>query len=56
MKKIIAMLLACVMVLGLAACGGTPAANQAPAANNGSAATEVTEITLKGLGSPGRSA
>lgn len=46
MKKIIAMLLACVMVLGLAACGGAPAANQAPAANNGSAA-EAAAITLK---------
>ena len=43
MKKLIAMLLALVMVLGLAACGGNaPAATEAPAANNDApAATEA---------------
>ena len=40
MKKIIAMLLACVMVLGLAACGGSTEATE-PAGN------EVTDVTLK---------
>lgn len=51
MKKIIAMLLACVMVLGLAACGGSSASTttQAPAANNAPAAAgeTTTEVTLK---------
>ena len=51
MKKIIALLLACVMVLGLfAACGesGTPdATNGATAGNNGGENAEVTEVTLK---------
>ena len=47
MKKIIAMLLACVMVLGLfAACGNsTPDATE-PQANNDTT-TEVTDVTLK---------
>ena len=55
MKKIIAMLLALVMVLGLAACGSAPAAEPttAPAANDAPAAPAATEaagpeaITLK---------
>ena len=41
MKKIIAMLLACVMVLGLAACGGSTTEATEPAGN------EVTDVTLK---------
>ena len=43
MKKLIALLLALTMVLGLAACGGTaaPAATEAPAADNTPAATEA---------------
>ena len=43
MKKIIALLLACVMVLGLAACGGseTPATTAAPAADTEAPATEA---------------
>ena len=55
MKKIIALLLALVMVVGLVACGGTTEtpATEAPAANNDAPATEapaaaeVEEITLK---------
>ena len=56
MKKIIALLLALVMVVGLVACGGTTEApaTEAPAANNDTPATEapaaeaeVEEITLK---------
>ncbi len=56
MKKIIALLLAVVMVLGLAACGSEPAETTAPAGNNTPAdtqgsdnggAVEVKEITLK---------
>ena len=47
MKKIIAMLLAVVVVLGLAACGGSsapaPAATQAPAATEAPAAPAATE-------------
>ena len=48
MKKLIAMLLAVVMVLGLVACGGnnTPA-TEAPAANEGDAATEAAEMTAE---------
>ena len=47
MKKIIAMLLACVMVLGLfAACGGTDTPDTTePQVNNDT--TEVTDVTLK---------
>ena len=41
MKKIIAMLLACVMVLGLAACGGSTTEATEPVSN------EVTDVTLK---------
>ena len=43
MKKLIALLLALTMVLGLAACGGTsaPAATEAPAADNTPAATDA---------------
>ena len=43
MKKLIAMLLAIVMVMGLVACGGntTPAATEAPAATTAPAATEA---------------
>ena len=40
MKKIIAMLLACVMVLGLAACGGSTTEATEPS-------NEVTDVTLK---------
>ena len=55
MKKIIALLLACMMVLGLVACGeSTTEPTTAPAANNetpateaGSAEVEVQDITLK---------
>ena len=55
MKKIIAMLLACVMVIGLAACGGSkPAETQAPAAEApaaeapaAEAPAEVKDIALK---------
>ena len=50
MKKIIALLLAVVMVLGLAACGGKtePAATEAPAANNGEANAPAEEaVTIK---------
>ena len=45
MKKIIALLLAVVMVLGLAACGGTtePATTEAPAAGGETAAPAETE-------------
>ena len=45
MKKLIAMLLALVMVLGLAACGGSsaPVATQAPAAPATDAAPAATE-------------
>ena len=55
MKKIIALALAVVMVLGLAACGGSsaPAATQAPAANNteapAAAATEAPAAAEKQL-------
>ena len=35
MKKILALVLACVMVFGLAACGGTTPANNTPANNSG---------------------
>ena len=42
MKKLIALLLACVMVLGLVACGNsTTPATEAPAANNDTPATEA---------------
>ena len=50
MKKFIALLLACVMVLGLAACGGSakPAETKAPAAEApAEAPAEVKDITLK---------
>ena len=55
MKKIIAMLLACVMVIGLAACGGSkPAETQAPAAEApaaeapaAEAPAEVKDVALK---------
>ena len=50
MKKFIALLLACVMVLGLAACGGSakPAETKAPAAESpAEAPAEVKDITLK---------
>ena len=50
MKKIIAMLLACVMVLGLfAACGGTTEPTEPQAGNETQApdTTEVTDVTLK---------
>ena len=45
MKKIIAMLLACVMVLGLAACGGSAPDATEPQAGNDT--VEVTDVTLK---------
>ena len=51
MKKLIAMLLALVMVLGLAACGGSsaPAATQAPAAADAApAATEAAAPAAEG--------
>ena len=44
MKKIIAMLLACVMVLGLAACGASSTEETTPAGNE---TAEVTDVTLK---------
>ena len=47
MKKYLAMLLAVVMVLSLAACGGkteAPATTAAPAAPDAPAATEATVI------------
>ena len=51
MKKLIAMLLACVMVLGLVACGNTPAETTAPADNAPETTAPVAEgpeaITLK---------
>ena len=50
MKKIIALLLACVMVLGLVACGGNPDTNPTTGAtegHNGGETAEVTEVTLK---------
>ena len=45
MKKIIALLLAAVMLLGLAACGGTetPKGTEAPAGTTAPAGTENTE-------------
>lgn len=50
MKKIIAMLLALVMVLGLAACGSAPAADPttAPAANDAPAASEAPATEAAG--------
>ena len=50
MKKLIAMLLALVMVLGLAACGGSsaPAATQAPAAADAAPATEAAAPAAEG--------
>jgi len=47
MKKLIALLLAAVMVLGLVACGGSeaPAATEAPAANDAPAAAAPAEMT-----------
>ena len=51
MKKLIALLLACVMVLGLAACGTKPAETTAPAGDNTpettAPAAEAEAITLK---------
>ena len=48
MKKILAMLLALVMVLSLAACGGAPAAEEAPAGNPADAiADEMTSADGK---------
>ena len=50
MKKIIALLLAVVMVLGLVACGSTPNTDPTTGAtegNNGGETAEVTEVTLK---------
>jgi arabinogalactan oligomer/maltooligosaccharide transport system substrate-binding protein len=51
MKKLIAMLLACVMVLGLVACGNTPAETTAPADNAPETTAPAAEgpeaITLK---------
>lgn len=44
MKKIIALLLACAMVLGLAACGGSAAAPEAPAENGSNAAAPETPV------------
>ena len=45
MKKILALLLALVMVLGLAACGNTTAPESTPAANDTEATGEATEGT-----------
>ena len=48
MKKIIAMLLACVMVLGLfAACGGTDTPDATDPQVNNDTTPEVTDVTLK---------
>ena len=48
MKKIIAMLLACVMVLGLfAACGGTDTPDTTEPQVNNDTTPEVTDVTLK---------
>ena len=49
MKKIIALLLALVMVVGLVACGETPAPTPTTGneGNNGGETAEVTEVTLK---------
>ena len=50
MKKLIAMLLALVMVLSLAACGSSePAATEAPAAEAAKAYSEMTIDELKPL-------
>lgn len=45
MKKLIALILALVMVLSLAACGGTSEETEATEANNDTPATEATEAT-----------
>ena len=52
MKKLIAMLLALVMVLGLAACGGAsaPAASEAPATQAPAAEAPATEAAPAAAG------
>lgn len=50
MKKLIAMLLALVMVLGLAACGGTTTETKAPAATGAAGETQAAANTPAGEG------